>query len=64
MKFCNCSPRPLGIMDSRVVVENDIPYQVLYFGCTNKGCSEYKKKVWLKKINLLITATPLKAIFK
>ena len=52
MKLCNCSSRPLGIMDSRVVVENDIPYQVLYFGCTNKGCSEYKKKVWLKKINL------------
>ena len=52
MKFCNCSPRPLGIMDSRVVVENDTPYQILYFGCTNKGCSEYRKKVWLKKINL------------
>ncbi|MBQ7283314.1 MAG: hypothetical protein IJW74_00445 [Oscillospiraceae bacterium] len=52
MKLCNCSSRPLGILDSRVVVENDVPYQVLYFGCTNKGCSEYKKKVWLKKINL------------
>ena len=45
MKFCNCSPRPLGIMDSRVIVENDTPYQVLYFGCTNKGCSEYSDTV-------------------
>ena len=52
MKMCNCSPRPLGIMDSRVIVENDIPYQVLYFGCTNKNYREYKKKVWMKKINL------------
>lgn len=52
MKLCNCSSRPLGILDSRVVVEQDIPYQMLYFGCTNKDCSEYKKKVWLKKINL------------
>lgn len=56
MKLCNCSSRPLGILDSRVVVENDVPYQVLYFGCTNKGCSEYKKKVWLKKINLFDNA--------
>ena len=53
MKFCNCSPRPLGIMDSRVVVENDTPYQVLYFGCTNKNCAEYKKVKWHKYINLL-----------
>lgn len=52
MKLCDCSPRPLGIMNSKVVVENDIPYQVLYFGCTNKNCSEYKKVVWWKKINL------------
>lgn len=52
MKLCDCSPRPLGIMNSKVVVENDIPYQVLYFGCTNKNCREYKKVVWWKKINL------------
>ena len=52
MKLCSCSERPLGIVDSRVIIKDEKPYQVLYFGCTNKGCSEYKKKVWLKKINL------------
>ena len=29
------------------------PYQVLLFGCTNKKCSEYKKAVVRKEINLL-----------
>ena len=52
MKLCSCSERPLGIVDSRVVMRENKPYQVLYFGCTNKNCREYKKKVWMKKINL------------
>ena len=52
MKKCKCSERPLGILDSKVIVENDIPYQVLMFGCTNKQCSEYKKIVVEKHINL------------
>ncbi len=52
MKMCDCSIRPLGILDSEFVVENDTPYQILYFGCTNNGCRNYKRKVWKKKINL------------
>ena len=53
MKSCGCSERPLGILTSRVVMVENIPYQVLVFGCTNKACSEYKKPVVEKYINLL-----------
>lgn len=49
---CNCSDRPLGIIDSRVVLENGKAYQVLSFGCTNKKCTKYKIKVFEKFINL------------
>jgi len=52
MKKCSCSERPLGILDSKVIVEDGVPYQVLYFGCTNKQCSSYKKVVVEKHINL------------
>ena len=52
MKLCRCSERPLGILDSKVIVEKDTPYQILYFGCTNKKCSEYKKAVVEKRFNL------------
>lgn len=52
MQKCKCSERPLGILDSKVIVENATPYQVLIFGCTNKQCSEYKKTVVEKRINL------------
>lgn len=53
MKKCSCSERPLGIIDSKVIVTEDkIPYQILMFGCTNKRCSEYKKIVVEKHINL------------
>lgn len=52
MKKCSCSERPLGILDSKVIVENGVPYQVLSFGCTNKKCSLYKKAVVEKHINL------------
>lgn len=50
---CKCSERPLGIIDSKVEMIGDKPYQVLLFGCTNKKCSEYKKAVMRKEINLL-----------
>lgn len=53
MKLCSCSARPLGILESHVIMEEGKPYQVLAFGCTNKHCSEYKKIKWLKYINLL-----------
>lgn len=53
MKLCSCSPRPLGILDSKVVIIDEKPYQILVFGCTNKKCSEYKKPVVEKYINLL-----------
>ena len=53
MKLCNCSHRPLGILESRVVMEDGVPYQVLGFGCTNKHCVEYKKVKWHRYINLL-----------
>ena len=53
MKSCNCSERPLGILNSAVVMEDGKPYQVLSFGCTNKNCAEYKKVKWQKMINLL-----------
>ncbi|MBQ7816216.1 MAG: hypothetical protein IJ339_02510 [Oscillospiraceae bacterium] len=53
MKICKCSERPLGILDSKVVMAEDKPWQVLMFGCTNKQCSEYKKVVFEKHINLL-----------
>lgn len=52
MYRCRCSERPLNIIDSRVVVEDNIPYQVLVFACSNKDCSEYKKPVCEKYINL------------
>lgn len=50
---CKCSERPLGIIDSRAEIIDGVPYQVLLFGCTNKKCSEYKKAVLRKEINLL-----------
>lgn len=50
---CRCSERPLSIIDSKVIMEDGKPYQVLVFGCTNKNCSEYKKAVYEKHINLL-----------
>ena len=53
MKLCNCSQRPLVILESKVVMEDGKPYQVLAFGCTNKHCGEYKKIKWYKYINLL-----------
>lgn len=53
MKLCSCSTRPMGILESKVVMENGKPYQVLGFGCTNKKCEEYKKIKWQKYINLL-----------
>ena len=53
---CKCSERPLGILDSKVVMAEDEPWQVLIFGCTNKRCSEYKKAVFEKHINLLDNA--------
>ncbi|MBQ9845801.1 MAG: hypothetical protein IJO54_06940 [Oscillospiraceae bacterium] len=52
MDKCKCSERPLGILHSKVIVEEGIPYQVLIFGCTNKRCSEYKKGAVEKRINL------------
>ena len=46
----------MGILESKVVMENGKPYQVLSFGCTNKKCEEYKKVKWQKYINLLDNA--------
>ena len=53
MQKCRCSERPLGIIDSKVEIIDGTPCQVLLFGCTNKLCSEYKKAVVRKEINLL-----------
>lgn len=50
---CKCSERPLSIIDSKIVMAEDKPWQILIFGCTNKKCSEYKKAVYEKHINLL-----------
>ena len=50
---CKCSERPLTILDSKVEMIEDKPYQVLLFGCSNKNCTEYKKAVMRKEINLL-----------
>ena len=50
---CKCSERPLGIVDSKVVMAEGEPWQVLVFGCTNKKCAEYMKPVFEKHINLL-----------
>ena len=50
---CKCSERPLGIIDSKVVMAEGEPWQVLIFGCTNKQCNEYMKPVFEKHINLL-----------
>lgn len=52
MNLCNCSERPLGIVDSRVVMRENVPYQVLFFACTNKKCAKYGKTVVEKYINL------------
>lgn len=50
---CRCSERPLGIIASRVAVDEEKePWQILIFACTNKECSEYKKPVVEKHINL------------
>lgn len=43
----------MGILESKVVMEDGKPFQVLAFGCTNKHCGEYKKVKWYKYINLL-----------
>lgn len=50
---CKCSERPLGILEAKVEKIDDKPYQVLIFACSNKSCSEYKKAVVRKEINLL-----------
>lgn len=52
MEKCRCSERPLGIIDSYVELQGGQEKQVLVFGCTNKKCSEYKKGVVKKVINL------------
>ncbi|MEG2929124.1 MAG: hypothetical protein RR846_06185 [Oscillospiraceae bacterium] len=52
-KKCSCSDRPLGIISSGVVMEQNKPYQVLEFACTNKLCGQYKKVVERQHINLL-----------
>ena len=49
---CKCSERPLGILEAKVEMIDDKPYQVLIFACSNKSCSEYKKAVVRKEINL------------
>ena len=64
MKMCNCSTRPLGILDSRVIVENDIPYQVLYLAVQTKAAVSIRKKCGLKKLIFLTTAILPKVIFK
>ncbi len=56
MKLCSCSERPLGIVESKVVMRENVPYQVLYFGCTNKRCAKYNQIVVEKYINLLDNA--------
>ena len=56
MKLCNCSPRPMGIISSKVVMLEGKPYQVLGFGCTNKNCGEYHKIKLQKYINLMDNA--------
>lgn len=53
MKLCSCSERPLGVKDSRVVMRENKPYQVLFFACTNKKCAKYGQVVAEKYINLL-----------
>ena len=53
MELCSCSPRPLGIINSRVEMQSQIPYQILDFACTNKKCNEYKEIVYSQAINLL-----------
>ncbi|MBE6887149.1 MAG: hypothetical protein E7484_01865 [Ruminococcaceae bacterium] len=53
MKLCSCSERPLGIVDSRVVMKENKPYQLLRFGCTNKKCAKYHNIVAEKYVNLL-----------
>ncbi len=53
MKLCSCSERPLGIVDSRVIIKDEKPYQVLYFGCTNKKCAKYHNITVEKYINLM-----------
>lgn len=53
MQKCKCSERPLGIISSKVIMAEGTPWQVLVFGCTNKKCTEYKKPVFEKHINLL-----------
>lgn len=53
MKLCSCSERPLGIVNSRIVMKEDKPYQVLMFACTNQKCAKYHNIVAEKYINLL-----------
>lgn len=53
---CKCSERPLAIIESKVEIQENIPYQILIFACTNKQCSEYKKPVYKQFINLMNTA--------
>jgi len=52
MKKCNCSDRPLRILDSRYVTENGVMYQELKFGCSNKGCEKYNVPVVRQRISL------------
>ncbi len=56
MNKCKCSERPLAVISTDVVMEENVPYQVLLYACTNKKCSEYKKPKYRQKINLLDTS--------
>lgn len=53
MQKCKCSERPFEILSSKVIMAEGKPWQVLVFGCANKKCTEYKKPVFEKHINLL-----------
>ena len=51
--LCSCSERPMGVIASAYCAEENIPYQKLFFGCTNKKCERYKKPAYEVTINLL-----------
>lgn len=50
---CSCSERPLGVIASAYFAEENIPYQALFMGCTNKKCEHYHKPVYKVNVNLL-----------
>ena len=53
MYKCECSERPMRIVESKTVMADGVPYRELTYACTNKNCSRYMAPAYRERINLL-----------